>query len=74
MADIKATTRAAQQIGRSVVGTWHSHVVSEGRPGPGDLKSAREGSLMLIIDTIGREALLWRVHRKRGYRVGIEVI
>ena|SRR6185295_4006905 len=74
LADIRAKGRAAKQIGSSVVGTWHSHIVSEARPGPGDLESARENSLMLIIDTIGREALLWRVRRKRGHRVGFEVI
>jgi proteasome lid subunit RPN8/RPN11 len=74
VADITATERAARQLESSVVGTWHSHVVSEARPSPGDLESARENSLLLIIDTIGREALLWRVRRKRGHRVGFQVI
>ena len=74
IADIRAATRAATTIGSEVVGTWHSHVVSEARPSPGDIADAQDGSLMLIIDTISREAALWRLRSQRAYRVRFDTI
>jgi proteasome lid subunit RPN8/RPN11 len=74
VADIRSARSAAAQLGSAVVGTWHSHVVSEACPSPGDIADAQEGSLLLIIDTIGREAALWRVRGHRAYSLRFDVV
>ena len=72
---IKAVALAARRLGARLVGTFHSHVASEAKPGRGDLAEAQQdGSLMLIIDTIAREALLWRIRGARAYKVRHEVV
>jgi proteasome lid subunit RPN8/RPN11 len=45
----------------SIVGTFHSHPVSEAVPGRSDLSTAPSGLLQLIYDVCGREVKLWRV-------------
>ena len=74
VADIRAKRAAARELGSSVVGYFHSHIVSSAVPSPGDLAEAPSGQLMLIIDTISREARLWRVHRGRAYAVGYTLV
>jgi proteasome lid subunit RPN8/RPN11 len=66
--------RAARTLGATVVGTWHSHVVSEARPGDGDVRGAYSGDLMLIFDTVGGIARLWRIRRGRAYPVKFGLI
>ena len=66
--------RAARVIGASVAGTYHSHLLSEARPGDGDLQGACDGDLMLILDTVGKTARLWRVRRRHAYSVNFELI
>jgi hypothetical protein len=72
--DVRGAERAARCLSASVVGTFHSHVATEGNPGPRDIREAPDGSLMLIYDTIGYDWRLWRIRGGRSYRLGFEVI
>lgn len=67
--DVREVERAARVLGHAVVGTFHSHPLFLAEPGEGDLRQARNGSLMLIIDCTGRRAMLWRVKGGRARRV-----
>jgi proteasome lid subunit RPN8/RPN11 len=73
--DLKPIELAARRLRHRVVGSFHSHPVSEAKPGPGDRRGAQIGSLMLVIDCIGQEARLWRIGRnKRAYAVRYELV
>ena len=72
--DIRAAARAARRLLGDLVGTFHSHIVSDARPGPRDIREAGDGSLMLIYDTIGQEWRLWRIRRGRSYAVRFTVV
>jgi len=66
--------RAARTIGAAVVGTYHSHVASDARPGDGDIRGAYSGDFMLILDTVDRTARLWRIRKGRAYPVKFELV
>jgi len=64
----------AHSAGKVIVGSFHSHPVSEAIPGSGDIQSADAfAPLMLIYDVCGQEAKLWRVRTPRGMRQAEEV-
>lgn len=44
----------------TILGSFHSHPVSEAVPGPGDLERAFFKGYELIYDVCGREARLWK--------------
>jgi proteasome lid subunit RPN8/RPN11 len=67
--EIRRVSAAAQTLRQEVVGTFHSHPISEARPGPRDISSADDGSLMFIFDCIGRNGRLWRIRRRRAREV-----
>ena len=52
----------ARKAGKTVLGTFHSHPISEAIPSPGDFMGAGSlsDSLMLIYDVCGIEARLGR--------------
>jgi proteasome lid subunit RPN8/RPN11 len=60
---------AARVLSSSIAGTFHSHVVSEARPGPRDIREARQAAVLLIYDTIAYEWRLWRIRRGRAYEL-----
>jgi proteasome lid subunit RPN8/RPN11 len=62
----KSAVDRAKRDGETVLGTFHSHPVSEAVPGHGDIKRAISGSLMLIYDVCGRKVKLWRVRKKKN--------
>ena len=68
-----AAARRAKSQGAKVLGTFHSHPVSEAIPGAGDIRNAASGSLMLIYDVCGREAKLWEIQAFRGRREAKEL-
>jgi proteasome lid subunit RPN8/RPN11 len=72
--DVSAAGSAATLLGSRVVGTFHSHVASSAEPAETDIAGAEDGALMLIIDTITREARLWRIHGARAYRLTLELV
>jgi proteasome lid subunit RPN8/RPN11 len=57
-----------------VVGTFHSHPISEAIPGVGDIKNAKSGFLMLIYDVCGRQARLWEIRGSKRNRHARELI
>jgi len=73
--DIKVVQRAARRLGHQVIGSFHSHPAYFARSGPGDIRDGEIGSLMLVLDCIGRETRLWRIGRKRSvHEVPLEFI
>jgi proteasome lid subunit RPN8/RPN11 len=72
--DVKAARSAATLLGSQIVGTFHAHVASSADPGQTDIAGVEDGALMLIIDTITREARLWRIRGARTYRLKLELV
>jgi desampylase len=66
--DLVAVRNCAKLSGNEVVGTFHSHPISDAVPSSSDLRRARLNSLLLIYDVCGREIRLWRVKRNRAGR------
>lgn len=69
--ELSAVRRGSNKSSWNFVGTFHSHPVSYALPGRGDLRYATMGHLMLIYDVCGREARLWRIVHKKGYKTAI---
>lgn len=69
--DIEAAV--AESRGARLVGTFHSHIVSEAVPGETDVRHAL-GELMLVIDTCERSARLWRVAGGRAVECAFDVV
>ena len=63
---LESAARRARGRGMKVLGTFHSHPISEAISGPRDFQTAKSGSLMLIYDVCGRQARLWEIHDLRG--------
>lgn len=72
--DIRKADRAARVVSSTVVGTFHSHLVSEAKPGPRDIREASDGTLVLICDTIGQEWRLWRIRTGRAYKIAFALL
>jgi proteasome lid subunit RPN8/RPN11 len=66
--------RAASRLGSRVVGTFHSHVFGLAKPGESDIQGANRGELMLVFDTMDREARLWRIGNDRARELPFELI
>jgi len=65
--DWRRVEKAAVTLGSRVVGTFHSHVASHPAPGPGDIRGAIGGQIMIIIDSINGEIRAWRIRRRRAF-------
>jgi proteasome lid subunit RPN8/RPN11 len=65
-AGIAAEKAQARSRGGRVVGTFHSHPVSDALPSPRDIGASPVNSLILIYDVCGREMKLWRVVKENG--------
>lgn len=71
---IKAIEKAVKVLGHEIVGSFHSHPAYIARPGEGDLKGAVDDELMLIIDCMDSEALLWRIKNGKARQVSMQII
>lgn len=71
---IRTITEAVRLLRHEIVGMFHSHPVSKAVPGPGDIKGVLDNSLMLIIDCIGNEALMWKIRNGKARKMGMEII
>jgi len=69
----ESARRRAKGQGMKILGTFHSHPISEAIPGPRDIKTAKAGSLMLIYDVCGRKARLWKIQVSRRRRYAREL-
>jgi proteasome lid subunit RPN8/RPN11 len=72
--EVRTLEKAVKRLGIEIIGTFHSHPISEAVPGPNDIKYAVEDSLMLIFDCIGKEARLWHIKDGRCSRREIDLI
>ncbi len=71
---IKAIEKAVELLGHEIVGTFHSHPAYLARPSEGDIKGAMDDELMLIIDCMDNEALLWRIKNGKARQVSMQII
>ncbi len=61
--EVKAMNRSIVAQNKKILGSFHSHPVSEAIPGAGDLKTGFYRGIEMIYDVCGREVKLWRVKR-----------
>jgi len=71
--EVRKLVKAAELLGHSVVGTFHSHPFSYAIPGENDIKDAEEDSLMLIFDCDLRNARLWHIHKRRAIELKFKI-
>ena len=72
-ADYSRAREAIRQKGKRVLGTFHSHPISEAIPGRGDLARTALNSFCLIYDVCGRKARLWKIVKRYDQKVANEV-
>jgi proteasome lid subunit RPN8/RPN11 len=72
--EVREFMKCTKMLGLEIVGTFHSHPISEAIPGPNDVKYALDDSLMLIFDCIGKEGKLWYIKDGRSRKRDIELI
>jgi len=71
--DLATARRGAQLLGGQLLGTFHSHPISDAVPSRSDRNGARLNSLLLIYDVCARKVRLWRVKKKGAGRTCEEV-
>ena len=59
--DIEPVSERASLLGQEVIGSFHSHPLSEPVPGDGDIKNAFYKNIEFIYDVCGREGRLWQL-------------
>ncbi len=72
--EVNKIESAASILSYKIVGTFHSHPYYFAKPGESDLAAAEDGELMLIIDCLDKEAMLWKVKNKSAKKVKFELI
>ncbi len=72
-ADYLRAREAIRRVGKHVLGTFHSHPISEAIPGRGDLAREALNSFCLIYDVCAREPRLWKIVKRCDQRVANEV-
>ena len=73
ISDIRMIRKTIRLRKKRVVGTFHSHPISEAVPGRGDVRGVPLNSLMLIYDVCGRRSRLWRIVKSGRRREAKEV-
>ena len=73
-AELSAMRRGPHRSQQSIVGTFHSHPLTQAVPGRGDVRHATVGHLMLVYDVCGREGRLWRIVQKNGHKTATEAM
>jgi len=71
---IRTIMKAVKTLGHEIVGTFHSHPAYYAKPGDGDINSAVDDSLMLIIACIANEAKLWRIRSHKAREIKYKII
>lgn len=61
--EAQAVQRATERNGKRVLGSFHSHPLSDAKPGPGDISKGFYRGVELIYDVCGRCARLWKVQK-----------
>ena len=72
--EVNKIESAASILSYKIVGTFHSHPYYFAKPGESDLAAAEDGELMLVIDSLDKEAVMWKVKNKSANKVKFELI
>ena len=72
--EVNKIENAVSLLSFKIVGTFHSHPYYFAKPGERDLAAVEDGELMLIIDCLDKEAILWKVKNKSANKVKFELI
>jgi proteasome lid subunit RPN8/RPN11 len=64
--DLRTALLEAKLASFRVLGSFHSHPITEAIPGPNDITHAFLNSHELIYDVCGADLRLWRKRRSRG--------
>ncbi len=72
--EVNKIESAASILSYKIVGTFHSHPYYLAKPGESDLAAAEDGELMLVIDCLDKEAMMWKVKGKSAKKVKFELI
>ena len=70
--DVEEIESDVATTGLSILGTFHSHPVSEARPSGGDIAGGFCNGMELIYDVCGEQARLWRLVREGGIARAVE--
>ena len=62
--EIQAVRKNAILHKKRVLGSFHSHPISEAIPGRGDVTGGFYAGVEMIYDVCGREVKLWRIQRR----------
>lgn len=68
-----AASQVARQSGQRVLGSFHSHPISEAKPSKEDIDRGFFRGYELIYDVCGREVHLWRLGQTAGKALPKEV-
>jgi proteasome lid subunit RPN8/RPN11 len=63
--EVLEASRVVRREGGRVLGTFHSHPITEARPSEGDIARGFFHRHELIYDVCGREVRLWRLAKRR---------
>ncbi len=72
--EINKIKKAALVLNYEIVGTFHSHPYYFAKPGKSDLVNAENDDLMLIIDCIDKEIMLWKIKNGKTNKVKYELL
>ncbi len=72
--EVRKIQRTARKLNLRVLGTFHSHPVSEAEPGVSDIAGADDGALMLILSCWDKEAKLWKIRKRKAAEVPLECV
>jgi proteasome lid subunit RPN8/RPN11 len=59
--DIADVEKEAETLGEQAIASFHSHPVTEARPGQGDIARGFFNGMELIYDVCAREAKVWQI-------------
>jgi proteasome lid subunit RPN8/RPN11 len=71
-AAVDASIEESLALGRTFIGTFHSHLASDPVPGDTDIECAL-GEIMLIIDSCDGHMRLWRIERDTAREIAFTV-
>lgn len=73
MTDFRTIQNLIANQNQHLLGSFHSHPISEAVPGPGDLEKAFFKGVELIYDVCGEQAKLWSVKKCQGVLIAKEL-
>lgn len=72
--EIKTIQKISKMFKHEIIGTFHSHPSYIAEPSESDVKGALNDSLMIVIDVMGRNALLWHIKDRKKVKLKLKLI